>query len=793
MTVAFDGTLLSAADSASDGGVWDKANTTQNPSQETDFLFQNTFAQSNKVSNNIQGIEFEDDATVDFTTPRVVLAKVMMATPGTIDLTLAKALWYEIGEGANGGTGTYFYYMAGLYAGEYPVLKSWRVFAIDPNEVAWRDEVGGTVTLSAIDYYAWIADTSASSKSENIIHDRLDYMTNGTGLTFTGTGGSFQDFLTFDFEDQTFRAGVVLPGEAEMIVNGVLTVGTSTLTTFDDTGTVLVFPHHLVGEGFSGVDVGMSNASQDVDFRGNVWIGNGNASTKLYFDSELDVDGTNEEIDITAHGFRTGDYVLYSDEGGTAVSGLTDATNYFVRAVNANSIALYAVGATVGRQNSFTDTTRVGLTAAGTGENHSLIREPDTRPDHTVTGTTGVGVDWSDSTIDGCRVLTFTSKATFTGGFIKNTGLITMASGALANATLSDATTTEGDALVNTTDLDLITGCKFNAASEGHAIETTAATSDGWDNTLSGYWSPSDNGWNFSTAQAFTSEQLNTDAAHGFTTGDAVYYNDEGGVATIGLTDGNKYYVNVVDTDTVTVHLTKSAALAGSSAVNLTTSGSETHSLYSSKAAVFNNTSSGTLTITVSGGTSPSFRNAPGATTLVVSGAVTTFMHVADNDGADLENARVYVAAEDGTGPLPFEASVTSITRATTTATVTQSAHGLVTNDYVNLDGITDKIEDNNGAHQVTVTDANTYTYTTTDSGSTSYTGTITATGAILNGLTDVNGDISVSRVFGSNQPIDGFVRKSSATPRFKTFNLAGNTVNSVTGLSINIRLILDE
>lgn len=205
----------------------------------------------------------------------------------------------------------------------------------------------------------------------------------------------------------------------------------------------------------------------------------------------------------------------------------------------------------------------------------------------------------------------------------------------------------------------------------------------------------------------------------------------------------------------------------------------------------------GSITLNLIGCTSDvSFTNSyrtDGATITIVESPVTVSVHVDDNTGTELQNARVYMEAADNTGPLPFEETVTSITRSGTTATVTHTSHGLQTNDYVNLSGITDKTEDNWGAHQVTVTGVNTYTYTTTDSGSTSYTGTILATGAIINGLTDVNGDISRSRTFSSNQNVRGNVRKSSSSPRFKTFPLAGNTVNSSTGLSVNIRLILDE
>lgn len=643
VSVTFDGTLLSAAESASDGGVWDKAGASQTPTQEQDFLLQGVFAQSNKASNNVQGVEFEDDGQIDFsTTPKAVLAKVLMATPGTIDLTVAKGYWYEIGEGVNGGTWDYTFYVAGLFAGPYPALSSWLALMIDPNQVAFRDEQNGTVDLTTVDYYATIVDTDATAKSDNVVHDRLDFLDIGTGLTLVGGDGGdddglLTDFLAFDFDDTTLtgRMSVVQPGKAEVIVNGVLTVGTATATVFNDANRFIVFPFHPVGEGALGFNVGMANASNDINLTAYTFKGLGNASVKKFFDTALEIDGSTEVITIVDHGWQTGDLVTYSDEGGTAPTGLTDATQYFVNVITDDTFSIHIVGLSVGRQNSYTDTSRVDLTAdSAPGENHSFIRDPDNRFDYDVTGTTGVGHTLVSCTLDGARLITFTSLVAMIGGFVINSGKIDLDGGTMTGVDISSPTLAEGDAIIDPLpgdDLASLSDMSFVSGPTGHAIRVTSASARTWDHSLSGYWSPADLGWNFSTAQAFTSEQLDTNAAHGFTTGDAVYYNDEGGAENIGLTNGNKYYVNVVDSNTVTVHLTKAAAIAPSSAIDLTTSGSETQSLYSANAALFNDTSSGTLTITVSGGTPPSIRNADGATTVVNSDVTITLTGLVNN------------------------------------------------------------------------------------------------------------------------------------------------------------------
>jgi hypothetical protein len=74
---------------------------------------------------------------------------------------------------------------------------------------------------------------------------------------------------------------------------------------------------------------------------------------------------------------------------------------------------------------------------------------------------------------------------------------------------------------------------------------------------------------------------------------------------------------------------------------------------------------------------------------------------------------------------LGTDVSVTSITRASTTATVTATAHGFTTGDQVNIRGAAET--DYNGDFIVTVTDANTFTYTVSGSPATPATGTIIA------------------------------------------------------------------
>ena len=76
-------------------------------------------------------------------------------------------------------------------------------------------------------------------------------------------------------------------------------------------------------------------------------------------------------------GFNTGDEVMYSINGGTVITGLTDATAYFVRVVGSGVIELYATYAQAIAAPATTG--RVAITAVGAGV-HTLQRTGKENP-----------------------------------------------------------------------------------------------------------------------------------------------------------------------------------------------------------------------------------------------------------------------------------------------------------------------------------------------------------------------------------------------------------------------------
>ena len=202
--------------------------------------------------------------------------------------------------------------------------------------------------------------------------------------------------------------------------------------------------------------------------------------------------------------------------------------------------------------------------------------------------------------------------------------------------------------------------------------------------------------------------------------------------------------------------------------------------------------SSQTLTINVGAGYStPSVYNTGSGTVSVVSGQVTTSVTVqALSDGSDIFEARVLVWATDASNKF-YNASVT-ITGSGTTATVSHTGHGLVTGDYVIISGVTND-DDYNGVHQITKINDDSYSYTADETLAASpATGTILVKWAIISGTTDTNGYIEDVRSFGSPQPIQGWVRKTSGSPYYQQGAISG-TINTSSGFSVTVQLATDE
>ena len=146
----------------------------------------------------------------------------------------------------------------------------------------------------------------------------------------------------------------------------------------------------------------------------------------------------------------------------------------------------------------------------------------------------------------------------------------------------------------------------------------------------------------------------------------------------------------------------------------------------------------------------------------VIEDPVTYTGNILDNDLNAESGVRVRVEASDGTGDLPFQESVT-ITQTAGTATVTHTAHGMANGDLVVIRGAVE------AGYNLLTTIANqttnAYEITVNSGLSSPATGTIVATGALIDADTDGSGQVAITRTYTQPQPIIGSARKGTATP----------------------------
>jgi len=206
-------------------------------------------------------------------------------------------------------------------------------------------------------------------------------------------------------------------------------------------------------------------------------------------------------------------------------------------------------------------------------------------------------------------------------------------------------------------------------------------------------------------------------------------------------------------------------------------------------AALLFSAGSGTVTVNIAGGDIPTYK-ATGMTINFVNPKTVKVTVKDANTLAVIESARVLLLADTG-GDLPAAESVTQITRVTSTASVAHTAHGMSNGMSVMIRGATQT--EYNGIFTISNVSANAYDYTVSGSPATPATGTITATCAILSGVTTSGILQTTTFNYTNSQPITGKVRRSTAAlgTKYKTGAITG-TITS-TGLDTTVLLISDE
>lgn len=558
---------------------------------------------------------------------------------------------------------------------EYPIPGGFIVAPVFVGLRAWHDIARtGTPDVTIIDEYAITANVSITANGEDMALDALSWGIDGLFMTGGTPDGTFQDFVDDDEGDTTggrfgmwqVRSGIMFVFAKHVIGR----VGAAvTATQFTDSFKTLVFPGGKTDTGFNGFEFDLGNASTTVSWSNINLSGQGRSTYKIYFDTELDVTGgATDTINVPAHDFTTGDQVQYSAEGGTEDIG-PDATNGEGALVTGTTIpsgdrwyVIVSDSDTIQLASTFANAlagTATDLTpsSAGNGEQHSLTRTPDTRPDIDVVGTSG-SADLTSCVFNRVNAFTLTSAVTLDSCVLAGCGSLSLASGTVQDCTIeSPEGPAEGEAFLTAAtvaELADVSDNIFNSSGRGHAIEitTTGGSPSVSGNVFTGYKaepSTPGTGWQFDTETDVTGGATDTITytSHGFTTGDPVYYSQEG-ITTpenIGLVEDTLYWVRADDSDTIGVFLSREGAETNTNRISLTPSSGgqgETHALYSANAAIHNSTGGSiTLNIDIDGDT-PSIRNSNGSSTSVDK-SVTLTVTVKEPDGTAVEGARVRI------------------------------------------------------------------------------------------------------------------------------------------------------
>ena len=354
-----------------------------------------------------------------------------------------------------------------------------------------------------------------------------------------------------------------LNGGSPFVLN-VTTGGTSTtaiaISTATPQGVVDAVNTANIGITASLIDTGATSSQYKIVFSGSEGSDNafsfdtGGLGTSGNIVPQSGVSTSADTLTISSHGFVTGDVITYDANGGSAVTGLTDATAYHIIRVDENTIKLASTAANA------TNGTQIDLT--GTGNDNQIFTGTPSSNSATVTTT---NVSTTDST------LTVSSHGFSTGDQITYS-----AGGGTAITGLTDGTTyfvIKVDA--NTFKL---------ATSSADAASATSVTLTGTGNDSQTFSGPEPE--KVSINSVSSANDFITMTGHGYVTGDVITYRANGGTAMAGLTDATAYHVIRVDADSFKLATTASNATAGT-AIDLTGSGNSSQ-FFTGTGLIFN-------------------------------------------------------------------------------------------------------------------------------------------------------------------------------------------------------------
>lgn len=258
VSVAWDASANGRLDDATTTTNWSATGSGASPTVETDYYYQGTACISIQVKTSVYRLTYTDPTGHDMNTnPRVWMCKIIQTNKNAID---GNGLIIQL------GNSTAYYEYDIFNSNTYPTLGGFVVVPLGPTYGGtWANNTVGTPPINAVDHFEGLTDSAFTAKAPNFGIDAVDLVVLGEGLTLTrgdstDANGTFSDFVSIDEGTNNNRWGHVQTRDGIIYVNGVLTVGNSTVNTeFTDSNRVLVFPDSRTGNGFNGLDWDLTN------------------------------------------------------------------------------------------------------------------------------------------------------------------------------------------------------------------------------------------------------------------------------------------------------------------------------------------------------------------------------------------------------------------------------------------------------------------------------------------------------------------------------------------------------
>lgn len=265
LTVTFDGSNFTLAEAADDANWADRGGGTGS-AQDLDSPLEGAGCRGRKVDNTTLGFAFQR-TTIDLSAAGEHLAFWQYCgTRNVLDTKANGGMRVRLGGGADPDTSPWAEWNVNGDDTVPPTNKWMRVwFDVDRGS---PDALAGTFLTSDVESFGgnFTASAAITGNVKNFFMDRIDRMQGSGGLTGTGTGGIFEDFLAFDVDISTNRVGVVerIPGGIQL--NARLTIGTSSSAVLNDSALNIIFDDQQFCESdFMGLTFDLQNVSTDID------------------------------------------------------------------------------------------------------------------------------------------------------------------------------------------------------------------------------------------------------------------------------------------------------------------------------------------------------------------------------------------------------------------------------------------------------------------------------------------------------------------------------------------------